>query len=54
MASKRKVYEGSKEDLAEDRKGAKKLGVTMKAYEQTARDKAEDRRGQVKLKQRRT
>jgi hypothetical protein len=52
MASKRKSYEGSKEDLAEDKKGARKLGVTMKAYEQTARDKAEDRRGQSKLKKR--
>jgi hypothetical protein len=53
MASKRKVYEGSKEDLAEDKKGAKKLGITQKVYEQTARDKAEDRRGQAKLKQQR-
>jgi hypothetical protein len=50
MVSKRKSYEGSKEDLAEDRRGAKKLNVTVKAYEQTARDKVEDRRGQAKLK----
>lgn len=47
MAGK-KVYEGSKQDVAEDRKGAKRLGVSLKDYEKTARDKAEDRRGQMK------
>ena len=49
--AKRK-YEGSKEDIAEDKRGAKKLGVPLKKYEQTARDKAEYRRGQAKLKRR--
>jgi hypothetical protein len=48
MATKR--YEGSKQDLAEDRKGAKQLKLPLKQYEQTARDKAEDRKGQAKLK----
>jgi hypothetical protein len=44
-----KRYEGSKRDIAEDKKGAKRLGVTLKAYEKTAQDKAEDRKGQAKL-----
>ena len=52
MASKRRrVYEGSKQDLAEDKRGAKKLGLSLKAYERTAQDKVEDRRGQARLKQ---
>lgn len=50
MARAPKKYEGSKQDLAEDRRGAKRAGVTLKAYERTAQDKAEDKRGQVKLK----
>lgn len=49
MASKRKRYEGSKQDIAEDRKGAKRLSMSMKQYERTAQDKAEDRRGQMRL-----
>ena len=49
--AKRK-YEGSKEDVAEDTRGAKKLGVSMKQYERSARDKAEDKRGQAKLSKR--
>jgi hypothetical protein len=44
-----KCYEGSKRDIAEDKKGAKRLGVTLKAYEKTEQDKAEDKRGQAKL-----
>jgi hypothetical protein len=52
MASKRKRYEESKEDIAEDRRGAKKLGLSMKQYERTVRDKAEDRRGQQRLDRR--
>ena len=47
--AKRK-YEGSKRDIAEDKRGAKKLGVGLRAYEKTARDRAEDKRGQAKLK----
>jgi hypothetical protein len=45
----RKTYEGSKQDIREDVRGARKMGVTMKAYERTAKDKAEDKRGQLRL-----
>jgi hypothetical protein len=45
-----KAYEGSKRDIAEDKKGAKKSGVSLKAYENSAQDKREDARGQAKLK----
>ena len=41
-------YEGSAKDVAQDRKGAKQLGVSLKAYERTARDKREDSKGQKK------
>lgn len=44
------VYEESPADVAEDKRGAKKLGVSLDKYEQTAKDKAEDKRGQAKLK----
>jgi hypothetical protein len=47
--AKRKSYEGSKEDLAEDKRGAKRKGVSLKDYETSAQDKAEDKRGQAKL-----
>jgi hypothetical protein len=49
MVSKRKKYEGSGQDLAEDKRGAKKLGVSLKQYERTPKDRAEDRRGQIKF-----
>ena len=52
MANKRKSYEGSPADIAEDKRGAKKLGMTAKQYERSARDKAEDKRGQAKLSKR--
>jgi hypothetical protein len=45
-------YEGSREDKAEDRRGAKKLGVGLRGYERTARDRREDTRGQKKLAER--
>jgi hypothetical protein len=35
--------------LAEDKKGAKRKGVSLKDYETSAQDKAEDRKGQAKL-----
>ena len=47
---KRKRYEGSREDVAEDVRGAKRRGISLRQYERTAQDKAEDRRGQVRLK----
>lgn len=46
---KRKRYEGSKEDVAEDKRGAKKLGMSLRQYERTAKDKAEDKRGQARM-----
>jgi hypothetical protein len=49
---KRKRYEGSKEDVAEDKRGAKKRGMSLDEYERTAQDKAEDKRGQAKLARR--
>jgi len=51
MAKKR--YEGSSEDIAEDKKGAKKLGIGLRAYEKTAKDKAEDKRGQARFDKKR-
>lgn len=49
MAGKRKrTYEGSKQDIAEDKRGARRLGLSLKQYERTAQDKAEDKRGQMK------
>lgn len=45
MAKKPARYEGSPKDIKQDKKGAKKLGVSLKAYERTARDKAEDGAG---------
>jgi hypothetical protein len=52
MAGKNKapLYENSRKDLAEDRRGAKKLGVSLKKYEETAQDKAEDRKGQARMR----
>jgi hypothetical protein len=52
MANKRKQYEESPEDVAEDKRGAKKLGVPLREYEQTAKDKAEDKRGQARMDKR--
>jgi hypothetical protein len=49
---KSKRYEGSKEDVAEDKRGAKKRGMSLRAYERTAQDKVEDRRGQRRFEKR--
>ena len=49
MASKRRRYEGSKQDIAEDKRGARRMGLSLKQYERTARDKEEDRRGQARF-----
>jgi hypothetical protein len=46
MAKKPPQFEGSPKDTAQDRKGARKLGVGLRAYERTSRDKAEDKKGQ--------
>lgn len=42
----KRAYEGSSKDIAQDKKGAKKLGVGLRAYERTSRDKREDAKGQ--------
>jgi hypothetical protein len=49
MAKRPPQFEGSPKDIAQDRKGARKLGVGLRAYERTTKDKAEDRAGQKKL-----
>jgi hypothetical protein len=49
---KRRRYEGSKEDIAEDKRGARKLGMSLRQYERTAKDKTEDRRGQRRFEKR--
>lgn len=49
MAKRPPQFEGSPKDVAQDRKGAKKLGVGLRAYERTARDKAEDKAGQKRM-----
>lgn len=42
-------YEGSAADRKEDRKGAKKAGLSLKAFEKSGADKAKDKAGQKKL-----
>lgn len=42
-------YEGSREDIAKDKKGARKLGTSLRKYEKTARDRTEDKRGQARM-----
>jgi hypothetical protein len=42
-------YEGSKEDEREDRRGAKKAGMSRSQYERTAKDKREDHAGQKRV-----
>ena len=46
---KRPRYEGSAADEAEDKRGAKALGVKRGAYERTARDIREDAMGQKRM-----
>ena len=46
---KKPMFEGSKKDLAQDKAGARKMGVSQKAYENTARDKAQDKAGQRQM-----
>jgi len=42
-------YEDSAEDEAEDKRGAKKLGMTPEEYEGTPEDEAEDKKGAKKM-----
>jgi hypothetical protein len=45
-------YEKTQSDLREDRRGAKRLGVSLSQYEKTQRDKREDAAGQRRLDKR--
>lgn len=45
-------YEKTLEDIREDKRGAKRMGITLREYEKTARDKREDARGQRRLDRR--
>jgi hypothetical protein len=49
MAKRPFPFEGSKKDKAQDKAGARKMGVSQKAYENTARDKAQDKAGQRQM-----
>lgn len=44
-----KRYEGSKTDIAKDRREAEKRGMSMKEWERSPADKRMDREGQRKL-----
>lgn len=48
--AKNKDYEGSPEDEAEDRAGAKRLGMSKEEYEGSPQDEAEDKAGMDKKK----
>lgn len=50
MTKSPKKYEGSKADMAEDKKMAKKTGMSLKKYERSALDKKKDAAGQKKLR----
>lgn len=43
-------FEGSKKDVAEDKREAKKRGMSLAKWEKTAADKAMDKKGQKKMK----
>jgi hypothetical protein len=45
----KRPFEGSPKDIKQDKKGARKMGVSMKAYEKTPRDRAEDKAGQRQM-----
>lgn len=49
VSKRRRRYEDSRADIAEDKRGAKRLGLSLKQYERTAKDKAEDKRGQMRF-----
>ena len=44
-----KKYEGSKKDMAEDKKASKKAGMSMKAYEGSPADMKKDKAGAKKM-----
>lgn len=43
------IFEGSAADKREDKKGAKRLGMSLKEYERSAIDKRKDAKGQRAL-----
>lgn len=50
MAKRTRSYEGSPADMRQDKKGAKKLGMSLGKYESSARDRKEDAAGQKALR----
>jgi hypothetical protein len=48
MAFPKKGFEGSPADVAEDKKQAKKRGMTMKKWEKSPADKKADKAGMKK------
>lgn len=44
-----KKFEGSKADRTEDKKSAKRLGMSLKAYEKSPQDRKKDAAGQKRL-----
>ena len=48
----REQYEGSAADERQDKRSAKKRGMSVKAYERTAEDKRQDKAGQKRLDKR--
>ena len=45
----RRVYEGSKQDMATDKASARKAGMSMKAWEKSPQDRKMDKAGQRKM-----
>ena len=49
IAARKRRYEGSPADERQDKRSAKKRGMSVKAYERTAEDKRQDKAGQKRL-----
>jgi hypothetical protein len=45
-----KRWEGSKEDVRQDKREAKKRGMTMAQWERSAADKRQDKAGRKRMK----
>ncbi len=51
---KAKKWEGSKADMAMDKKGAKKSGISMKKWENSPMDKKMDAKASMKMMSRKS
>ena len=49
LPARKRRYEGSPADERQDKRSAKKRGMSVKAYERTAEDKRQDKAGQKRL-----